>query len=249
MTRSTGRPPRRPVRIGRAPRRTLAWVPTDPVAPSQWNTKAGARVRLLAAGPGVRRRSRDGRGRRRRHRRAEPRPRASRRHLGRRRRSTSPTARRRSCTAPPSRASSPRAPTTASGSPGSTSRCASSTCGSSARRHDRSARRRPAASRRPSMPARKVINLSLGGRRAPGTNDDEYSRAEQDAIDYAYAKGAVIVAATGNSDTTPYRVRELPGGAAPRARRLRGRPGHAHAALLEPRRRLQRPRRARASRS
>jgi subtilisin family serine protease len=56
-----------------------------------------------------------------------------------------------------------------------------------------------------------VFNLSLGGRRAPGTNNDEYSRAEQEAIDYAYNKGAVIVAATGNSDTDkPYRYASYP---------------------------------------
>jgi subtilisin family serine protease len=41
--------------------------------------------------------------------------------------------------------------------------------------------------------------------------DDEYSRAEQDAIDYAYSKGAVIVAATGNSQS-PYRFASYPAG-------------------------------------
>jgi SpoIID/LytB domain protein len=55
----------------------------------------------------------------------------------------------------------------------------------------------------------RVINLSLGGKRAPGMGDDEYSRAEQDAIDYAYSKGAVIVAATGNSER-PYRFASYP---------------------------------------
>jgi SpoIID/LytB domain protein len=55
----------------------------------------------------------------------------------------------------------------------------------------------------------RVINLSLGGKRAPGQNDDEYSRAEQDAIDYAYSKGAVIVAATGNAPS-PYRYASYP---------------------------------------
>jgi stage II sporulation protein D len=55
----------------------------------------------------------------------------------------------------------------------------------------------------------RVINLSLGGKRAPGMQDDEYSRAEQDAIDYAYSKGAVIVAATGNSPN-PYRFASYP---------------------------------------
>ena len=55
----------------------------------------------------------------------------------------------------------------------------------------------------------RVINLSLGGKRAPGMQDDEYSRPEQDAIDYAYSKGAVIVAATGNSEQ-PYRFASYP---------------------------------------
>ena len=55
----------------------------------------------------------------------------------------------------------------------------------------------------------RVINLSLGGMRAPGRSDDEYSRVEQDAIDYAYSKGAVIVAAVGNSDA-PYRYASYP---------------------------------------
>jgi stage II sporulation protein D len=55
----------------------------------------------------------------------------------------------------------------------------------------------------------RVINLSLGGKRAPGMDDDEYSRAEQEAIDYAYSKGAVIVAATGNSPR-PYRFASYP---------------------------------------
>jgi stage II sporulation protein D len=55
----------------------------------------------------------------------------------------------------------------------------------------------------------RVINLSLGGKRAPGQSDDEYSRAEQDAIDYAYSKGAVIVAAVGNSEN-PYPFASYP---------------------------------------
>jgi stage II sporulation protein D len=55
----------------------------------------------------------------------------------------------------------------------------------------------------------RVINLSLGGRRSPGTSYDEYSRAEQDAIDDAYAKGAVIVAAVGNSQN-PYPYASYP---------------------------------------
>jgi stage II sporulation protein D len=55
----------------------------------------------------------------------------------------------------------------------------------------------------------RVINLSLGGKRAPDQSDDEYSRAEQDAIDYAYSKGAVIVAAVGNSEN-PYPFASYP---------------------------------------
>ncbi len=52
----------------------------------------------------------------------------------------------------------------------------------------------------------RVINLSLGGIRDPlDKNDDSYSAAEQDAIAYAYKKGAVVVAAVGNSDTAPKR--------------------------------------------
>ena len=55
----------------------------------------------------------------------------------------------------------------------------------------------------------RVINLSLGGKRAPGQSDDEYSPAEQAAIDYAYSKGAVIVAAVGNSQN-PYPYASYP---------------------------------------
>jgi subtilisin family serine protease len=50
----------------------------------------------------------------------------------------------------------------------------------------------------------RVINLSLGGLRNPRRSDqDTYSRLEQDAIEYAYGKGAVIVAAVGNGDQAP----------------------------------------------
>ncbi len=52
----------------------------------------------------------------------------------------------------------------------------------------------------------RVINLSLGGVRDPlDKNQDSYSAAEQDAIAYAYSKGAVVVAAVGNSDQAPER--------------------------------------------
>jgi stage II sporulation protein D len=46
----------------------------------------------------------------------------------------------------------------------------------------------------------KVINLSLGGRRDPNHPSlDEFSRAERDAVSYAFKRGAVVVAAVGNS--------------------------------------------------
>ena len=46
----------------------------------------------------------------------------------------------------------------------------------------------------------KVINLSLGGNRDPKVPAlDEFSRAERDAISYAVRRGAVVVAAVGNS--------------------------------------------------
>src|SRR5207245_6125604 len=47
----------------------------------------------------------------------------------------------------------------------------------------------------------KVINLSLGGVRDPSHPDrDTYSPLEASAIAYAYAKGALLVAAVGNGD-------------------------------------------------
>jgi subtilisin family serine protease len=47
----------------------------------------------------------------------------------------------------------------------------------------------------------KVINLSLGGVRDPvHLNRDTYSQLEANAVAYAYAKGAVLVAAVGNGD-------------------------------------------------
>lgn len=50
----------------------------------------------------------------------------------------------------------------------------------------------------------QVINLSLGGRRDPvNPAFDQYSALEQDAVEYAYAHGAVIVAATGNCQGPP----------------------------------------------
>lgn len=47
----------------------------------------------------------------------------------------------------------------------------------------------------------RVINLSLAGRRDPvHPQRDTYSREEADAVAYANAKGALVVAAVGNSD-------------------------------------------------
>ena len=45
----------------------------------------------------------------------------------------------------------------------------------------------------------KVINLSLGGTRDPNGKDDEFSRLERDAVNYAIRKGVVVVAAVGNT--------------------------------------------------
>jgi hypothetical protein len=60
----------------------------------------------------------------------------------------------------------------------------------------------------------QVINLSLGGVRDPLDPDrDTYSPLEQAAIDYAFAKGAVVVAAVGNgpqSPSTPWRYADYP---------------------------------------
>jgi subtilisin family serine protease len=50
----------------------------------------------------------------------------------------------------------------------------------------------------------RVINLSLGGVRDPlDSSLDTYSPLEQAAIEYAYSKGAVIVAAVGNGPQSP----------------------------------------------
>jgi Subtilase family len=59
----------------------------------------------------------------------------------------------------------------------------------------------------------RVINLSLGGLRSRAKKEDTYSAIEQDAIAYAYAKGAVLVAAVGNGDqapTTPWPLASYP---------------------------------------
>ena len=49
----------------------------------------------------------------------------------------------------------------------------------------------------------RVINLSLGGLRSRSKNQDTYSPVEQDAIEYANGKGAVLVASVGNGDQAP----------------------------------------------
>ncbi|HZO63334.1 MAG TPA: S8 family serine peptidase [Gaiellaceae bacterium] len=50
----------------------------------------------------------------------------------------------------------------------------------------------------------RVINLSLGGLRDPlDPAQDTFSESERSAVAYAYAKGAVVVAAVGNADEAP----------------------------------------------
>jgi hypothetical protein len=50
----------------------------------------------------------------------------------------------------------------------------------------------------------RVINLSIGGVRDPLDPElDTYSAAEQEAVEYAYSKGAVVVAAAGNGTESP----------------------------------------------
>jgi subtilisin family serine protease len=60
----------------------------------------------------------------------------------------------------------------------------------------------------------RVINLSLGGVRDPvDRKRDTYSSTEAAAVAYAYAKGAVVVAAVGNADeaySTPWRYASYP---------------------------------------
>jgi subtilisin family serine protease len=60
----------------------------------------------------------------------------------------------------------------------------------------------------------RVINLSLGGVRDPvDLQLDTYSPLEQAAVEYAYGKGAVVVAAVGNgqeSPTNPWRYADYP---------------------------------------
>ena len=60
----------------------------------------------------------------------------------------------------------------------------------------------------------RVINLSLGGVRDPLDADlDTYSPLEQAAVEYAYSKGVVVVAAVGNgpqSPSTPWGFADYP---------------------------------------
>jgi subtilisin family serine protease len=60
----------------------------------------------------------------------------------------------------------------------------------------------------------RVLNISLGGLRDPrNPSRDTYSRLEQEAIAYAVKRGAVVVAAVGNSDQaprTPWRFASYP---------------------------------------
>ncbi len=60
----------------------------------------------------------------------------------------------------------------------------------------------------------RVINLSIGGVRDPvNPRLDTYSAAEQSAVEYAYSKGALVVAAAGNgseSPATPWKYADYP---------------------------------------
>lgn len=50
----------------------------------------------------------------------------------------------------------------------------------------------------------RVINLSFGGQRDPKNQElNFYSTSERNAVEYAYAKGAVVVAAVGNGTNAP----------------------------------------------
>ena len=93
----------------------------------------------------------------------------------------------------------------------------------------------------------RVINMSLGGLRDPLDPDrDSFSQLEADAVAYAVANGAVVVAAVGNDDQAPdepVAVCELPGSVAARARRELSHPERLGAQVLQPRPDLQRPRR------
>ena len=81
---------------------------------------------------------------------------------------------------------------------------------------------------------------------------DTYSPLEQAAVEYAYSKGVVVVAAVGNgpqSPATPWGFAHYPASLPHVIGVSAVRAGRVGARLLEPRRRLQRPRGARAARS
>ena len=91
----------------------------------------------------------------------------------------------------------------------------------------------------------RVINLSLGGVRDPlDAKLDTYSPLEQAAIEYAYSKGVVVVAAVGNgpqSPATPWRFAHYPA-ALPHVIGVSAiRRNGSVPDVLEPRRGLQRP--------
>ena len=69
----------------------------------------------------------------------------------------------------------------------------------------------------------RVINLSIGGLRDPkNPSRDTFSQLEAAAVQYAVAKGALVVAAVGNDElapATPWPYASYPGGAAARDRR------------------------------
>jgi subtilisin family serine protease len=58
----------------------------------------------------------------------------------------------------------------------------------------------------------RVINLSFGARRDPhNPARDQYSQTEDAAVQYAYRRGALVVASTGNcEDVCPYRFADYP---------------------------------------
>ena len=83
----------------------------------------------------------------------------------------------------------------------------------------------------------RVINLSFGGMRDPRERSrDTYSALEAAAVEYAVSKGVLVVAAVGNADGAPeepWSYAELPGGAAARRGRQRGRARRLGAVVLE----------------
>ena len=95
----------------------------------------------------------------------------------------------------------------------------------------------------------RVINLSIGGIRDPEDSElDSFSAGEEAALEYAYKKGVLVVAAVGNGTAGPadaLALRRLPGGAAARARRRRDQGDRRRPGLLRPRLAVRRHRCAR----